>query len=130
MARVCRASVGLQCIDVHRGGSSALPLLAGFLARPEVAVVIGAVLRVGFDRVWTILLEERCSPRHERLPRGKSRSVRITGLHEPCPRSDDLIGERNLRVLQLPRLTARLVQVHAQISAVVARKHELNVARM
>src|SRR6478672_10278602 len=59
MARVCRASVDLQCIDVHRGGPSALHLLAGFLARPELALVVGAVLRVGFDRVWGILLEER-----------------------------------------------------------------------
>jgi len=58
-------------------------LLAGFLARPEIALVIGVVLRVGFDRVWRILLEERSIPRRERLPLGKSRSVRIAGLREP-----------------------------------------------
>src|ERR1700758_189765 len=109
MARVCRASVDLQCIEVHRGGPSALHLLADFLARPELAFVIGAVLRVCFDRVWGILLEERSIPRRERLPRGKARSVRIAGLREPCPRSDDLVGERNLRALQLPWLTAGLV---------------------
>src|SRR6516225_6420182 len=74
-----------RCSDVRRGGPSALHLLAGLLARPELALVIGAVLRVGFDRVWGILLEERSIPRRERLPRGKSRSVRIAGLCKPCP---------------------------------------------
>src|SRR5262249_53944454 len=130
MARVYRASVDLRCIDVYRGGPSALHLLAGLLACPELALVIGVVLRVGFDRVWGILLEERSIPQRERLPRGKSRSVWIAGLREPCPRSHDLIRERNLRALQLPWLTARLIQVHAEISAVVALKHKLNVARM
>src|SRR5215831_11087636 len=130
MARVSRASVDLRCMDAHRGGPSALHLLAGFLARPELALVIGVVLRVSFDRVWGILLEERSIPRRERLPRGKPRSVRIAGLREPCPRSHDLIRERNLRPLQFAWLTAGLVQVHAEISAVVAQKHELNVARM
>jgi hypothetical protein len=109
MARVYRTSVDLRCINIRRGGPSALHLLAGFLARPELALVIGAVLRVGFDRVWGILLEERSIPRRERLPCGKSRSVWIAGLREPCPRSHDLIRERNLRALQLPWLTARLV---------------------
>src|SRR5215831_9002670 len=64
-----------------------------WLARPELALVIGAVLHAGFDRVWGILLDERSIRRRERLPRAKSRSGRIAGLCEPCPRSHDLIRD-------------------------------------
>src|SRR5215472_13617809 len=109
MARASRASPTCNALTVHRGGPSTLHLLAGFLVRPELAIVIGVVLRVGFDRVWGILLEERSTPRRERLPRGKSRSVRIAGLRELCPRPHDLIRERNLRELQLPWLTTGLI---------------------
>jgi hypothetical protein len=100
------------------------------LGSPEVTLIFGAKLPVGFGRVGDVLHEERPRARFEHRPLRNSWSVRIAGGREVRPRPHYLVRQGNLRPLQFAGLAGGLVQIHPQIPTVPVWEHELNVDRM